>query len=157
MAVLQKGSKKIDIKGIKMIIENNDYFVINEEPFMTADPDGVLRQHRPEFEGMVFYAKVVSYPMVLAEIVERSREPGVTPLMMSLDASSFETTNKDTGARNSAIVIVSKEYGDTFRVSRKLDRPAALDFGLTQEEIDLLGLDGKDDTKNDEPDDELEF
>ncbi len=137
-----------------MIVENDDYFVINEPPFITSDPDGLLRQHRPEFEGMVFYAKVVSYPMILAEIVERSRAEDVKPLMMSLDSASFETKNEETGRVKSALVVVSKEYGDAFRESRKLDAASAMDFGLTKEEIDLLNLDND---KTDEPDDGLEF
>jgi hypothetical protein len=137
-----------------MIVEKDDYFVINEAPFITSDPDGLLRQHRPEFEGMVFHAKVVSYPMILAEIVERSREDGVKPLMMSLDSASFETKNEETGMVKSSLAVVSKEYGDAFRQSRKLDVASAMDFGLTKEEIDLLNLDND---KTDEPDDGLEF
>ena len=92
--------------------------------------------------------------MILAEIVERSREDGVKPLMMSLDSASFETKNEETGMVKSSLAVVSKEYGDAFRQSRKLDVASAMDFGLTKEEIDLLNLDND---KTDEPDDGLEF
>lgn len=138
-----------------MIVEAGEYFVINEKPFITSDADGVLRQHRPEFEGMVFFAKVTSYPMVLAEVVERSKEEGKKALVMSLDATSFETVNEENGTVSSSIMIVSKEYGDAFRSSRKLDTISALDFGLTKEEIDLLNLDDTDPKKDDL--DDLEF
>lgn len=138
-----------------MIVEQGDYFVINEKPFITSDPDGLLRQHRPEFEGMVFFALEVSYPMVLAEVVERSKEQDAKPLVMSLDTNSFTEKNEESGTAISSLVVVSQAYGDCFRNSRKLDISSALDFGLTKEEIDLLNLDDNEDKKDDL--DDLEF
>ena len=138
-----------------MIVEQGDYFVINEKPFITSDPDGTLRQHRPEFEGMVFFALEVSYPMVLAEVVERSKDQETKPLVMSLDSNSFLEKNEETGTSTSSLVVVSQAYGDCFRNSRKLDISSALDFGLSKEEIDLLNLDDNEDTKDDL--DDLEF
>lgn len=138
-----------------MIVEQGDYFVINEKPFITSDPDGTLRQHRPEFEGMVFFALEVSYPMILAEVVERSKDQEEKPLVMSLDSNSFNHKDEETGLSSNSLACVSKAYGDAFRNSRKLDVASALDFGLTKEEIDLLNLDNNDDKKDDL--DDLEF
>ena len=93
--------------------------------------------------------------MILAEVVERSKDQEEKPLVMSLDSNSFNHKDEETGLSSNSLACVSKAYGDAFRNSRKLDVASALDFGLTKEEIDLLNLDNNDDKKDDL--DDLEF
>lgn len=115
-----------------MILETDNYFVVNDKPQIFSNQTGMQMKIPNEFEGMVFRAALVDGDYVAAEVIERDRQPDEKPIVFSINHTRYD------------IITVSKFYAEIISNSRKLNYPSE------EEMIKLFG--GMQEPEGNDPD-----